>query len=110
MNLSILNLFNVLAALSVFFYATNRLSDKKWALKQPELWVHTLLVGSSLGVFLTSVWDMGVLKHMAEVMMNMATAVYLGVRAWRKSHQKPKLPFPKFLRSRTLNSIKGKLP
>lgn len=102
MNLPILILLNLCAALTVFFYASNRLSVKKWTYRQPELWVHTLLVGSSLGVLLTSLWDMGEVQHFAEVMMNISTAVYLGVRAWRKKQQNPpkpktaKLPLPPY--------------
>lgn len=100
-----LNLLNAMAALAVFFYSSNRLSVKQWAFRQPELWAHTFLVGSSLAVFLTSVWDAGSLKYAAEVMMNLAIAFYLGVRAWRKSRQNPpKLPFPKYY----TNLIKGK--
>lgn len=100
-----LNLLNAAASLAVFFYSSNRLSAKQWTFRQPELWAHTLLVGGSLAVFLTSIWDVGSLKYTAEVMMNVAIAFYLGVRAWRKKRQNPpKFPFPKYY----TKLIKGK--
>lgn len=104
MNLPIITLLNLCAVAVVFFYAANRLSAKKWTFRQPELWVHTLLVGSSLGVFFSSAWDVSS-RELAEVIMNMTTAIYLSVRAWRKKQQNPpKLPFPKYY----TKLIKGK--
>lgn len=93
-NLTIIEFVNIIATLAVFFYSANRLSAKQWTVKQPELWVHSMLVGTSLQVVLVNAWDVVAWKQLSEVLLNITVAIYLGVRAWRKKQQnKMKLKF-----------------
>lgn len=74
---------DVLAGAIIFFYAICQLARKKWKLYQPELLAHALLAGSS--VYLIGSVFQGHLVF-AEVMMNVAFALYLStrqIRSWQ---------------------------
>ena len=41
---------NILASLAIIAHCGCRLSVQQWKMKQPELWIHALLLAASIGV------------------------------------------------------------
>lgn len=79
---------DVLSGAIIFFYAICQLARKKWKLYQPELLAHALLAGSS--VYLLGSVASGHIVF-AEVMMNVAFALYLStrqIRSWQIQYKK----------------------
>lgn len=73
---------NIAAMAAVFVYSVCSLSVRRWNAKQPDYWVHSLLVGGSIAVIghTAGSWQ---LHHWTEIMFNVAAAAYFMLRSHR---------------------------
>ena len=78
----VLVLLNVAAMAAVFIYSACSLSVKKWTWRQPELWIHALLIGGSVAV-IGHTADSGQPHHLTEVLFNVAAACFFMLRSRR---------------------------
>ena len=73
---------NVVAMVAIFVYSACSLSVRQWTTKQPDYWIHSLLVGGSVAVIGHSLAS-GQVHHWTEIMFNVAAASYLLMRSRR---------------------------
>ena len=69
-------MINVAAMAAIFVYSACSLSVRQWTAKQPDYWIHSLLVGGSVAVI-------GQVHHWTEIMFNVAAASYFVMRSRR---------------------------
>lgn len=81
-----MNLINLLSALMIFVHCACRLTVQRWHLRQPELWIHAVLLASAVGVAASS----GDTVNPHEVILNAATAAYFAAQTWRLRNSKAK--------------------
>ncbi|MGF6148971.1 Uncharacterised protein [Kingella potus] len=76
---SLMNLANLASALLIFVHCACRLTVQRWTLRQPELWIHAVLLASAVGVAASSADT----ANPHEVILNAATAAYFAAQTWR---------------------------
>lgn len=76
-------IINVLSALVIFYHCVYRLSVRKWTWKQPEMWVHVVLTGGSVGVMGHELVS-GAVHHPSEILINVGVAAYFLSLTWRQ--------------------------
>ncbi len=75
-------MINVAAMAAIFVYSACSLSVRQWTAKQPDYWIHSLLVGGSVAVIGHSLAG-GQVHHWTEIMFNVAAASYFVMRSRR---------------------------
>ena len=73
---------NILASLAIIAHCGCRLSVQQWKMKQPELWIHALLLAASN--------LSGQTRNLHEVFLNVGIASYFMAQTWRLRHQNVK--------------------
>lgn len=81
-----MNLINLLSALTIFVHCACRLTVQRWHLRQPELWIHAILLASAVGVAASS----GDTANPHEVILNATTAAYFAAQTWRLKNSRAK--------------------
>ena len=76
---------NILASLAIIAHCC-RLSVQQWKMKQPELWIHALLLAASIGVAASNL--SGQTRNPHEVFLNVGIASYFMAQTWRLRHSK----------------------
>lgn len=79
---NLLVMANVASMAAVFIYSACSLSVRKWTWRQPELWIHAMLIGGSVAV-VGHMSDSGQPHHLTEVLFNVAAACFFMLRSRR---------------------------
>jgi hypothetical protein len=77
---------NIAASLMIFVHCACRLTVQRWTVRQPELWIHALLLSASIGVAASNL--NGATRNPHEVMLNIGIAAYFAAQTWRLRHSK----------------------
>ena len=83
-----MNSINILASLAIIAHCGCRLSVQQWKMKQPELWIHALLLAASIGVAASNL--SGQTRNPHEVFLNVGIASYFMAQTWRLRHRDAK--------------------
>lgn len=75
---------NILASLAIIAHCGCRLSVQQWKIKQPELWIHAMLLAASIGEAASGL--SGQIRTPPEVLLNVSTAAYFMAQTWRLRH------------------------
>ncbi|WP_118777657.1 hypothetical protein [Neisseria lactamica] len=75
---------NILASLAIIAHCGCRLSVQQWKMRQPELWIHALLLAASTGVAASNL--SGQAHNPYEVLLNVGVASYFLAQTWRLRH------------------------
>ena len=82
-----LTMLNLISGGIVFINCVCRLSVRRWAWQQPELWAYALMIGGSVGV-LSGGFVQVPLRNISEVIINCGLAAYFVGQSWRLRHMK----------------------
>ena len=79
---------NILASLAIIAHSGCRLRVQQWKMRQPELWIHALLLAASIGVVASNL--SGQTRNPHEVFLNVGIAAYFMAQTWRLRHRDAK--------------------